>query len=385
MLPARFVNLEAARSRFGDRVDRLGAFLTRVDPLADAVVADIEAKRASFRTFEEALQRGVREVAGAPDSFHALLEPAERAPLWVDWGVVDAGGEVLLRAGLLGGFVLALKSIVLGYTSPAGNKPLVFSGRLEEHTARRLNETAKFVQATITPGSMHPHREGWQITLKVRLMHAHVRKMILRTGRWNDDWGVPINQHDMLGTSLLFSITVLDGLRDLGVRIPPEEASAYMQLWRWSGALIGLEPELMVSTEAEARAYVDLISATQGAPDDDSRSLMKALLDAPLRLAKTRGEMANAKRLRRFSAAVSRELIGDARADDLAVPRSTWRFSLPVLRRVVATVERVRENVPFGDVPMVWVGTRYWDRVIEVGLAGAMAEFGLPQSLMRAA
>jgi len=51
----------------------------------------------------------------------------------------------------------------------------------------------------------------------------------------------------------------------------------------------------------------------------------------------------------------------------------------------VSSVELVREKVPFGDVPAVWAGTRYWDRVVEIGLAGAMAEFGLPQGLARAA
>jgi hypothetical protein len=58
---------------------------------------------------------------------------------------------------------------------------------------------------------------------------------------------------------------------------------------------------------------------------------------------------------------------------------------VPFVRRLVSSVELVRANVPFGDVPAVWAGTRYWDRVVEIGLAGAMAEFGLPQGLARAA
>jgi hypothetical protein len=385
MFPARYVRLDEARARFGDRVDRLGAFLTRVDPLADAVVADIVAKRGSFRLFEEISREGIARVPLAPDSFHAFFETVERTPMWVDWNVVDGGGEVLLRAGLLGGFVLALKSLVLGYTSPGGNKPLVFSGRLQENAPRRLNETAKFVQATITPGAMRPHREGWQITLKVRLMHAHVRRMILETGRWNDDWGTPINQHDMLGTSLLFSVSLLQGLRTLGVRIPPEDADAYMQLWRWSGWLIGMEPELLVSSEAEGDRIVELISATMADPDEDSRGLTRALLDAPVQLAKTPREVARAKRLRQFSSAMCRELIGDDRANAMGVPQNTWRYSLPIMRRLVSSVELVRERMPFGDVPVVWVGTRYWDRVAAIGFAGATAEFALPQTLSRAA
>jgi hypothetical protein len=383
--PARFVNLEQARARFGDRVDRLGAFLSRVDPLADAVVVDIEGMRDGFRLFEAAARDGIASVPRAPDSFHALFTSVERTPFWVDWDILDRGGEVLLRAGVLGGLVLGLKSLVLGYTSPAGNKPLVFSGRLQEHASRRVNETAKFVHATIMPGSMHPHREGWQITLKVRLMHARVRRMILGTGRWDPAWGAPINQHDMLGTSLLFSIAVLSGLRTLGVRIPIEAADAYMHLWRWSGWLSGLDPELLVTAESEGDRIVELISATQAEPDDDSRALTRALLDAPLRMAKTDRALAKAQRLFRFSTEVCRELIGDPRADALSLPRTNWRYSVPLMRRLVSSVELVRERVPFGDVPAVWAGSRYWDRVIAVGLAGATAEFALPDRLSRAA
>jgi hypothetical protein len=379
------VRLDEARARFGDRVDRLGAFLTRVDPLADAVVADVESMTGGFKLFERIAREGIARAPQAPDSFHAFFETVERTPLWVDWSVVDGGGEVLLRAGLLGGLVLALKSLVLGYTSPGGNKPLVWSGRLKEQAAGRLNETAKFVHATITPGAMRPHRQGWEITLKVRLMHAHVRRMILKTGRWNDDWGAPINQHDMLGTSLLFSVAVLQGLRTLGVRIPAGAADAYMQLWRFSGWLIGMEPELLVATEAEGERVVEVIAATQADPDEDSHSLTRALLDAPVRLATTPREIERAKRLRQFSSAMCRELIGDARADALGVPGNTWRFSLPIMRRLVSSVELVRERVPFGDVPAVWAGTRYWDRVAALGFAGATTEFPLPQKLSRAA
>jgi hypothetical protein len=286
----------------------------------------------------------------------------------------------------VGGIVLALKSLVLGYTSPAGSKPLVFSGRLEEQAPRRLNETARFVQATITPGGMRPHADGWQITLKVRLIHAQVRRMILRTGRWDAPaWGAPINQHDQAGTLLLFSVIVLEGLRQLGMRIPREEAEAYVHLWRWSGWLMGVDPELLPATEAEGIRLGEVIAATIGTPDDDGRRLTKTLLEAPLTIARTRQEKANARRLVRFNGAMCRFLLGDEAADGLAVPRTSWRYMVPFLRRFVASVELVRERVPFGDVPAVWAGRRYWDRVVEVGLAGAMAEFGLPQGLARAA
>jgi hypothetical protein len=270
--------------------------------------------------------------------------------------------------------------------SPAGNKPLVFSGRLQEQAVRRLNETARFVQATITPGAMRPRGDGWQITLKVRLIHAHVRRMILKSGRWDASaWGAPINQHDQAGTLLLFSVIVLDGLRQLGMRIAWRDAEAYVHLWRWSGWLMGVDPELLPATEAEGHRLGDVLYATMGEPDEDSRRLTRALLESPLQAAKTRGERANAKRLVRFSEAMCRELVGGETADKLAIPRTSWRYMVPFARRLVSSVELVRETVPFADVPAVWAGRRYWDRVVELGLAGAIADFALPQGLSRAA
>jgi phage-related protein len=381
-LPDRLSNVAAARVRFGDRVDRLAPYLTRVDPLADAVVESIEGMRDGWNVFTQAAAKGIDMVPNAPASFHAFFEQAESVPVWVDWEQLDRGGEVLMRAGLLGGMVLGVKSLVLGYASPGGNKPLVFSGRLEKQALRRLNETARFVQATCRPGGLKPRSEGYQITLRVRIMHAQVRRMLLRSGRWDaQKWGAPINQHDMAGTSLLFSIVVLQGLRQLGMRLSAEESDAYMQLWRYSSYLIGVDQTIAPTSEAEAQRLGDLIAFTMGEPDDDSRALTRALLFAGHSAAVTPWQKKNEERRTRFASALCRELIGQELADKLDVPKTRWRYLLPFFRKTVASVEMVRENVPYGEHPQIFVGTRYWDRVVEVGLAGATAEFGLPERL----
>jgi hypothetical protein len=388
MFPTRFVHLSEARGRFGDRVDRLGAYLMHADPLADALVVAIDAMPPGegWDLFRRASSSGIAAATGAPEAFRAFFAEVERVPLWVDWDVIDRGGSVLLRAGPLGGIVLGLKSLVLGYASPGGNKPLVLSGRLEEQAGRRLNETARFVQATIAPRGMRPQAPGWRLTLNVRLIHAQVRRMIQKSGRWDAGaWGAPINQHDELGTLLLFSVVVLEGLRQLGARIAPADSDAYMQLWKWSGFLMGLEPELLPSTEAEGRRLGEVIAATQAEPDADSRRLTHALLEAPVRDAKTPHQKTNARRLGRFSRAMCRELLGDEMADQLDVAATSWRYVVPFARRLVASMELVRENVPFADFHALSAGARYWDRVVDAGLAGATAELALPRRLARAA
>ncbi len=384
--PGRYTNVDTARARFGEAVDCLGHFSRGSIPSPTTSSRSIESKRGGWELFERAVAQGIERVPEAPASVRALLEAAGQVPVWVDWDAVDQGGELLRRAGPLGGLVLAYKSLVLGYASPAGNKPLVWSGRLEQQAARRLNETARFVQATITPGSMRPRGEAWQITLKVRLIHAHVRRMIRKHGSaWNEAWGAPINQHDQAGSSILFSVAVLHGLRQLGVRVPRRDSEAYMHLWRWSGWLMGIDPELLPATESEGMRLAKLIAATQGEPDEDSRRLTLALLDAPLLAAKGPRERAKAARVVRFGGAMCRALVGDELADKLAVPRSPWRYVVPLVRQLVSSMEMVRTRVPFGDVPARWAGARYWDRVVEEGLADATAAFALPKGLARAA
>lgn len=376
------MNLAKARTLYGDRVDRLGHYLSKSDDLADEVIAsfDTVAPGVGWRLFERGL-RG-ESIAEAPRPLRQMIEEAAFVPPWVDWETTDRGGELLMRSGALGGAVLGARSLVLGYASPGGNKPLVMSGRLKEQANRRLNETARFVQAVCRPAGMRPFAEGWQITLKVRLIHAQVRKMILASGKWKAEaWGLPANQHDLAGTTLLFSASIIDGLRTLGMQVSTDEAESYIHLWRWVGRVIGVSPDVLPASEPEAMRLADLIGDTMGEPDQDSRDLTKALFDAAVNDARNAAELRTAKRSQTFGWLVCRELIGDELADKLEVPRQSARFAMPMVKRFIGAVEKVTRVVPFGERSAIAAGTHYWDRVVEIGLRGATYEFPLPAGL----
>jgi hypothetical protein len=388
MIPTRFTNLDAARARFGDRVDRLAPYLLEVDPLADAAILAMEAlpPERGWAMLGEALTRGIAAVPDAPDAIRAFFAEVDRVPPWVDWPALDGGGELLMRSGAFGGMVLGAKSLVMGFASPGGNKPLVLSGRLTQQAARRLDETARFVQAVCRPGGMRRSADGFHITVKVRLMHAQVRRMILRSGAWDEGrWGAPINQHDMAGTTLLFSLSVLDGLRALGLVISREEAERYVQLWRYVARVMGCDRDLVPGSELEAWQLAELIAATMDPPDDDSRALTAAMLDAPMTRAQTPKQVRAARMSTRMGQGLVWALCGDAMAEALAVPRTPFRHSLKIFRSFNAAAEQVRMRVPSAHRAAVESGNRYWDRVITIGLRGATAEFRMPHALAHAA
>jgi hypothetical protein len=379
--PRRIENRELARRRFGELPARLVPYLERGDPLADAAIASLSGFSAAQREaiIESALTDG---AMAAPQALSKLVSSARQVPPWLDEARLSRAHEVFLRAGLLGGIALGLCSLVHGYAAPAGNKPLAFSGRLKERAERRLAETGRFVTAVTELGGLTAGAAGFRAVLRVRLMHAQVRRLLLDSGRWSHQkWSHPINQHDMLATILLFSCVFIDAIRKLGVHVSAKEADDYQHLFRYVGELIGVEPALLPATFAEGMRLAQLIRLTQGAPDDDSRELVSALIDAPLRSAKTPEQRKRAERQVAVARGICRGLIGDELADQLGLPRDHHRHLVAGMRATLRVLETLRRNMPGVNDFVQGLGGRYWDATVRRGLAGVPARFELPQRL----
>ena len=207
--------------------------------------------------------------------------------------------------------------------------------------------------------------------------------MILASGRWDTAaWGLPANQHDLAGTTLLFSASIIEGLRKLGMQISSAEAESYIHLWRWVGTVIGVSRDILPASEGEAMRLADLIADTMGEPDQDSRDLTKALFESVFEGADTKAKIRAAKRSSTIGMMICRELLGDVFADKLAIPRMKARYALPMMKRFIGAFERVTKVVPFAERSAIAAGTHYWDRVVEIGLAGRdLRVFRLPKML----
>jgi hypothetical protein len=376
----RVHDIAAARAQYGSLVARMVHFLDVGDPIADEL---LDATRhwprvRLFRRVDEAIRGG--EVA---PELEPLIEQIRTVPAWVDFDQLDRGARFFMSSHALGGMVLGARSLVLGYASPAGNKPLVLSGRLEKGVNRRLAETSKFVYEVCKPGGMRPMRGGVVAAVQVRLIHAKVRQMIREKCDWNPEWGVPINQHDMLATVHLFGLVLVQGLEILGVEPTPEEAEDYIALWRYIGWILGVDPELLPATRAEAERTYGFIELTQGEPDDDARKLTEVFLNAPAE-APEEGDHGSAARPNvAVGYALARELLGDERADQLAIPKTPLRMALPLLRAFVGRVNRLRRR-DRGQALAAEYGQRYWEWVLESQPSGAI-ELSLPTDLLRSA
>lgn len=347
----RFLGVGDAAPR-REQADLLAASLWRGDPLMDAWVerAQTMDPRQANALFERALAGGVHAIGDAPPELFALFRQLGTVPLWVEGDALELGCRTARRAGPVAGAVLSSFSLMGGYRSSAVCKPLMMTGRLRYEASRRLTETGRFVIAITEPGGLRLAHEGFRACVRVRHVHARIRHHLSRSPEWKGaEWGLPINQADMLGTNLLFSLGFLMGGRELGLSFRPEEAEAVIHVWRYVGYLLGIDENLLPANEREAQRIMYLVGASQPPADEDSAVLARALHEEPL-------ERAKDERARRFArvemalrGSISRHLLGDPVADEIGLPKSRLRFAVHGIAPLVALFETARKRLPFGD------------------------------------
>ncbi|MGH7436564.1 MAG: oxygenase MpaB family protein [Polyangiaceae bacterium] len=319
------------------------------DPLAEGVVSMYASlpPGQGRAVLDQALEKGIESIERPPAALVALFAQLDREPAWLDRDKLTLASDVSRRIGPSGELVLRNLSLMGGYLGAAAAKPLVFTGQLERVTARRLVETSKFWLDVTTRGGLERRAEGFKSTVRVRVMHAQVRAMLLKSDKWDMGWGYPLNQWDSMVTTLEFSVIFLTGLRALGFLFTRREREAIVHLWRYVGYLIGVDEEILPAGEADAMRALYHAIATVGSSDEDSRRLGQSLADVPLHRA---GEGFLPQRLARIERTLrvgfSRYVLGDEAADTLGLPPTATKYLWPAQIPLRVGLELVRMGVP---------------------------------------
>lgn len=212
------------------------------------------------------------------------------------------------------GLMLACYSLPYCYLAENGAQVLAMSGRMVNDAKNRLKETGQFLKTVMRYDNWD---EGTaQMTIaKVRLLHALWRYKASHSTKWNAEWGLAINQEDMAGTNLSFSIIVIRGLRKMGVHITEAEEQAYMLHWHFIGQQLGILDSINPKTIKEAIPIDNYIAEHQFKSSDIGKTLSKSLLDAFEEL--TRNKLATA-----YFTTQTRTLLGKKYADYLSIPET---------------------------------------------------------------
>lgn len=359
-----------------DQAERLRRFHHFGDPLAEAAVEDLAAMPAAERDVfvHRALNEGISFLRDGPESWLRLMEQVSHVPFWVDWKTLSRASRTFLRAGALGMFCLGTYVTPLFYALSIGNKPLTFSGGLTNRAARRGRETARFVIETCLPNSLRRDGDGFKITLRVRLMHAQMRRMISRSGKWDyNALGVPINQVYMASMTSLLSAHWMEGLQRMGLRISSQDEDAMMQLWRYSSYLMGVHEELLFASKEEALRFMNMVLSQEPAPDPDAHDLVDALLKAVPEVMGLTGKQA--ARMHATLEGLAVYLLGPKMSEQLRLKKTLWRYFPMLLRGVVPVWEAAEKLIPVLKKVAQFHGTTLWLQMAEYPPQGGLEMF----------
>ncbi|MEZ0094366.1 oxygenase MpaB family protein [Streptacidiphilus sp. EB129] len=346
------------------------------DPLADRVVAELldTGEIAHANQVLHGLRRNDQSVAeDLPQVLRDYLTATNPVPAWVDPERITRVHQFFRHDGVHVASALSLGGMVASYASPLGAKLLHTTHRLD-HPHRRLSETTQFLLHMMAKDPLGPHGQLIPAIQKVRLIHAAVRQLLLRGGHWDvARHGVPICQEDLLGATLIFSVTVLDGMERLGVRCTAQEAEDYYYTWRVVGVMLGLRPEAIPETLDQARQTWARMAPQHLGPSPEGIALTGSLLDFYHQITPPGAHGA--------IPALARAMVGPRTADWMQVPPSRWDKTLAKAARWEERANRAEDHHALARTVLDHVGQIMLNREVRRVTHGQSTEFDIPQDL----
>lgn len=301
------------------------------DPLADALVSVFALQRGGFQHLlaramngdKSAFQEGPKELS---DFFASL----EEKPAWAtgfEPGIraFHRNSDLILQ-GLVGG------SLVEGFSTNIA-RSFVITGRLREQGVRRLRQNNRHVLEIFMPGGLERHGDGFKLSVRLRLVHAEVRRLLNGSPEdWDTAaWGTPLSAAHMGFAGAAFSARCLKHARSLGVRLNKEESESFMSVWRYALWLMGIPEAILPRNEDESLRLFRIGTICEPPPDFESIIMANALINAAPAVLGVESED-NKKALLKLAYSVSRALIGDELADKLKYPKRNNRMLLAGVR-----------------------------------------------------
>jgi hypothetical protein len=150
---------------------------------------------------------------------------------------------------------------------------------------RRLLETTQHTLAVHKNlESIKPGGDGWEASVRVRLLHSSVRRRIMELAKQKPEYfdlqnfGIPINDLDCIGTINTFSSAIVwIGFPRQGIFLREQEILDFLALWRYVAYLMGT-PHDWLRTPAEAKAMMESLLLSEIKPTTKSGTLANNII-----------------------------------------------------------------------------------------------------------
>ena len=328
-IPSDYIEgYEKARGRDPDLASRYISHLYIGDPDADMATGDLSTLSSadSARFIEAGMEQNEAVMRDAPEALRKFFAKLDTPPEWFDLAATLPGSRLFYRFPYVFTASLVGAGLIEGFSSGIA-KSFLYTGRLFDGNqgVRRLKQNNRHQVELFLPGGLDRHGEGWKLTVRLRLVHAQIRRLISAQEDWETGtWGVPISAAHLALANTVFSARVLLYIRRLLLlKISAEERESFMHIWRYEGYLMGIPEALLAHTEEEAHHLFEIGMMCEPPPPMESIAMANTLINAAPTLVNMEGP--DSKKLVRRVYRLSRALIGDELADTLQYPKLfTW-------------------------------------------------------------
>lgn len=150
---------------------------------------------------------------------------------------------------------------------------------------RRMYETTQHIlQVTNSIDSVQPGGAGHASSVRVRLLHAAVRRRIMKLAKDRPEYynveklGVPINDLDSIATIGTFSATLIWlGFPRQGIWLRKQEIEDYIALWRLVAHYVGAPTEYFETPE-KAKSMMESLLISEIEPTETSKVLANNII-----------------------------------------------------------------------------------------------------------
>ena len=310
-----------AQSIDRERADNYVAHTVIGDPLADELAETLVAVggRERNRLLQAGMEGEQDALRDAPASVRNFFDEAGTPPDWVDLSGFRPGFRLFHRNSNLALGAMVGGTLIEGFSTNI-SKSFFITGRVRDQGVRRLRQNNRHMVEIFIPGGLERNGDGWKLSVRIRVVHAMVRHLLNNSDDWDAEaWGAPISAAHTGFAITAFSARLLEHLRNLGAKFDGEERASFMQVWRYSGYLMGIPDTILYRDEEDALKTYNIGLACEPEVSIESISMANSLINAaPLIVGIN--EPAARRHLSSYVYRVSRALIGVNLANQLKYP-----------------------------------------------------------------
>ena len=313
---------EQARAIDPEMASRYVAHTLIGDPLAEAAVDDLAAvDRAEAARFMDLGMRGdSRALKAAPASLREFFGDAERQPEWLDHEAFAPGIRAFHRNSYIILMAFVTGVLIEGFTTNIA-RSFMLTGRVRDKGVRRLGQNNRHMTEIFFPGGLDRQGDGWRLSVRIRMVHARIRRLLNDSEEWDAKaWGTPISSAHLGFAIAAFSARLLKHTKTLGASYTEEERESFMDVWRYSGYLMGIPETILFRDMQEALQLYDIGVMCEPEPSIDSIAMAHCLINSAPLIAGTENPSAR-RELARYVYRVSTGLIGKRSAESLGYPK----------------------------------------------------------------